>query len=111
LKDGYLASKRRLNNRLKDGSSILYRLQEEYRISLDFLNKIKNSLQLVGKWDITLDLVEANLNYFFQIPTRNFTLFLAINVNKFLTLFKWIKSFTLDSRIDYEYYKVIIIAL
>jgi hypothetical protein len=111
LKDGYLASKRRLNNGLKDGSSILYRLQEEYRISLDFLNKMKNSLQLVGEWDTTPDLVEANLDYFFQIPIRNFTLFLAMNVNKFLALFEWIKSFTSDGRIDYKYCKVMTMAL
>jgi hypothetical protein len=72
---------------------------------------MKNSLQLVGEWDTTPDLVEANLDYFFQISTRNFTLFLAMNVNKFLALFEWIKSFTSDGYIDYEYCKVMTMAL
>jgi len=111
LQSSYNASKQRLWRSIKEGINLSYGVREEHRISLNFFNRVRTSLQSTGNWEASLGVIPSNSTHIRLLSTDDYLGYLASNANKYMAAFEWISTLTQGQRTSYEHCKLMTMLL
>jgi hypothetical protein len=103
---GYCQSKNRLSNTLSEGRKKSYGVREEHRITLNFFQRIKRTLETTGNWNQKPDLTLEQYS-FWELSSDSYITFLCYSANKFIYAIEWILATAPKGYVSYEHTKVL----
>ncbi|OBT60329.1 hypothetical protein VE03_10768, partial [Pseudogymnoascus sp. 23342-1-I1] len=106
IKRSYLDSKSRLRGAINHGFQLSYGVREEHRVSLAFLDRVREALQATGDWDVARGLTDADYEHMWELSTADYLMYVALNANKYMAALEWILSLDPAGRVGYEHCKL-----
>ena len=90
LEGSYLKSKRRTAESLRAGEQLSYGVREEHRLSLAFMEQMREALESRGLWDQPAARTSSRALPYWQLSSETYLTYLTCNVNKFTFAFEWL---------------------
>ncbi|PMD12913.1 hypothetical protein NA56DRAFT_652194, partial [Hyaloscypha hepaticicola] len=107
----YFDCRYRFANACSQAAPYSFGVREEHRLSFTFIDRLEERLRTTGEWDQKRDLVAADYQPFWKLPSATWLVYLQQNCLKYIAAFEWIYTANLGGRIPYEQCKVMIMLL